>query len=135
MANQPRFDLTSIVPEPLTVSAPDGSIHDVLPPALLGAVGVARMEALGAEINQAFVGLAASDTDEAAETEKTAAELESVMARFIAIVVPTLPNPAGIPFLKKLQLIRWYSEAVAPVQQQAPAGKSKAGRSPRRKQP
>lgn len=116
------FDLTSIIPEPLTFRDVDGAVHEVRPAAALGAVDVARMNRLQHRVAAAQDHIATTDDD---ELERIAIEMESATDDLVALLIPSLAGERikAIPLANKISLLTWWKD-----EQPAASGEAKAGR-------
>lgn len=112
------FGLAALVPEPLTFCddavGGDGKKYDVKTTAMLGAVDTARMDRMSNRLPDLL--------QETGDEEGTAAELESILNDFVALLVIGM-EPARIekiPFGFKLAFIEWWKGEASPF------GKTKA---------
>lgn len=137
--NTRRFDLSAVIPEPLTVTDSTGKVHDVKIPEMFGAYDITRIERMKVEIEFTYASLTTSAQagDEAA-IEQLTGTLEETIKDLIRIVAPTLPEVEieKMTFIKRFTFVRWWSKEVAPVAvaKAESAGKAKAGTSTHRKQ-
>ena len=110
-----NFSLSSILPEADTFTDRTGKKHDVLAGRTFGTLEHARLNKFQRDIAKLQDQL--DKTDDEDEMVRIATDQESVVDRFIQMVVPTLPDDQlnTTKLFEKLQFMNWWAAQQVPA--------------------
>ena len=120
-----NFSLSAVVPEADTFTDRNGTQHDVLAGRTFGTLEFARLNKFQRDI--AKLDTRMSETDDETEMEAIAKEQETIVNRFVKMVVPSLSEEQFhfIQLFEKIQFMTWWAEQQ--VSATSDEGKSKPG--------
>ena len=120
-----NFSLSAVVPEADTFTDRTGTKHDVLAGRTFGTLEFARLNKFQRDI--AKLDTRMGETDDETEMEAIAKEQETIVNRFVKMVVPSLSEEQlnEIKLFEKIQFMTWWAEQQVPAT--SDEGKSKPG--------